>query len=161
MAIQNQQLADLINQMAHIDQDIRKNASGAFSGANYLVYLADAVHEYRLRRIIQEYGYPSEEMIGAEAMRSFWLLVQHQDFDPKLQEDCLQHCNFAPKEKAYLTDRVRMNAGKMQVFGTQFTRKEGKLVPHPIEDESNVEARRSEVGLDSLEDYTKRMNKET
>jgi hypothetical protein len=156
--MKNPQLASFIEQMTKIDQAIRNNASGGFSEANYLVYLLDAVHESRIHRIIQANGYPTHDLIGPEAMKSFWLLIQHQDFDPALQEACLNHCDFDPKEKAHLTDRVRINSGRDQIYGTQFMRKEGKLVPQPIEDEEHVNERRLFVGLETMEVYTKKMN---
>lgn len=154
----NPQLAEIIIALAEIDQKLRNEASGDFGQANYLVRDTDTQHKKIIHQIIQEHGYPTEEMIGSEAMKDFWLLVQHQDFDPALQEACLTNCDFEPKEKAYLTDRIRINSGQAQLYGTQFTRKDGKLVPRSIEDEAQVDERRKEVGLETMEEYTKRMN---
>lgn len=154
----NPRLADLITQMTKVDQDVRNNAAGNFSENNYLVYAIDAGNGARIHQIINDNGYPTQDMIGPEAMKAFWLLVQHQDLDPKLQEACLAHCDFEPKEKAYLEDRVRVNSGRPQFYGTQFTRKDGKLVPRPIEDEALVDKRRSEIGLESMEEYSRKMN---
>ncbi len=158
LSMNNPRLAKIIEQMAKVDQDIRNNASDGFGEKNYLVYAVDAGHAGRIRQIITDYGYPTQDLIGPEAMRAFWLLVQHQDFDLILQEACLTNCDFEPKEKAYLTDRIRVNNEQPQLYGTQFTRKDGKLVPRPIEDEARVDDRRREVGLDSLENYSKKMN---
>lgn len=156
--MQNPQLAETIIQMTEIDQKVRNGASGNFSKANYNVRDTDALHGIRIHQIIQEHGYPTQELIGAEGMIAFWLLIQHQDFDSKLQEDCLTHCDFNPENNAYLTDRVRVNNNQPQLYGTQFMRGEGKLIPKPIEDEEHVDERRKEVGLDTLEEYAKRMN---
>lgn len=156
--MQNAQLAETIIQMTELDQKVRNGASGNFSEANYNVRDTDAQHGVHIHQIIQEYGYPTQELIGAEGLKAFWLLVQHQDFDLKLQEDCLAHCDFEPENKAYLTDRVRVNNDQPQLYGTQFMRSEGKLIPKPIEDEAHVDERRKEVGLDTLEEYAKRMN---
>lgn len=56
---------------------------------------------------------------------------------------------------ALLEDRVLVGEGKPQVFGTQLFRSEttGKLEFYPIEDESNVDLRRQEVGLEPLSEY--------
>lgn len=156
--MQNPQLAETIIKMTQVDQKVRNCAYGNFSKANYDVRDTDIQHGKQINQIIQEHGYPTQELIGAEAMSAFWLLVQHQDSDLKLQENCLTHCDFNPENKAYLTDRVRVNNNQPQLYGTQFMRSEGKLIPEPIEDEAHVDERRKEVGLDTLEEYAKRMN---
>jgi len=62
----------------------------------------------------------------------------------------------APAHLAYLTDRVRVVAGEKQLYGTQMTyTKDGEMVPSPIEDEANVDARRKEAGLPPLAEYLK------
>ncbi|HEY8505435.1 MAG TPA: DUF6624 domain-containing protein, partial [Gemmataceae bacterium] len=57
---------------------------------------------------------------------------------------------------AYLTDRVRVNTGRKQLFGTQMTWESGKLAPKPIEDAARVDQRRAEYGLPPLADYLRR-----
>ena len=47
--------------------------------------------------------------------------------------------------------RIRVNEGRAQIYGTQFGR--------PLEDETNVDARRAEVGLERLADYLARRPK--
>ena len=58
---------------------------------------------------------------------------------------------------AYLTDRVLVNEGKKQLFGTQFLEVNGKLVPQPIADEANLEKRRNDAGMISMEVYRRHM----
>jgi hypothetical protein len=64
--------------------------------------------------------------------------------------------------KRYLiavTDRLLvMKDKKKQLYGTQLTPKDGKLVPQPIEDEANVDARRKGLGLPPLADYLRLAN---
>jgi hypothetical protein len=54
-----------------------------------------------------------------------------------------------------LTDRVLVGEGKKQLYGTQLSTKDGKLTPQPIEDETNVDVRRKEAGLQPLAEYIK------
>ena len=84
-------------------------------------------------------------------MEAFWLLVQHQDYDVKLQEKCLKHCDFNLKNKSYLTDRIMVNREGTQIYGTQFNK--------PIIDKKNVDKRRKEMGLEPLKDYLKKREK--
>jgi hypothetical protein len=50
---------------------------------------------------------------------------------------------------------VRVAENAKQVYGTQFHEVDGKMLPFPIDDESNVDKRRKEVGLPSLAEYRK------
>jgi hypothetical protein len=56
---------------------------------------------------------------------------------------------------AYLVDRVRVAEGRPQVYGTQVQMgPDGDPTPRmPIEDPENVNARRAEAGLPTLEEY--------
>jgi hypothetical protein len=60
---------------------------------------------------------------------------------------------------ALLQDRVLVGDGKPQIYGTQFKIIGKELVPDPIEDESNVDQRRAEVGLPSLGEYLAMMKR--
>lgn len=153
-----------ILQMQKVDQDLRKAALKAQGGSpeptpyNYLVYLADSVHNLKIHQLITRYGYPTKKLFGAKALKAFWLLVQHQDLDPELQQKCLDNCDFAPQEHAYLTDRVLVNAGKKQRYGTQFmmNKKTGRRELYPLEDPKNVGKLRAQAGLEPLAEYKRK-----
>ena len=143
--------------MAKIDQDLRFMAGKEKSLVNFMVYAIDAIHNYRIKMIIEKYSYPTQKLIGKDAMSSFWLLIQHQDYDIDLQENCLKYCDFEPKDKSHLTDRVLMNKGEKQIYGTQFKLfSKGKTALYPIKDRKNVNKLRKQAGLEKIEDYIKR-----
>lgn len=48
---------------------------------------------------------------------------------------------------AQLYDRISVNLGVPQLYGTQYAQKEGPPAPYPIEDPMNVNARRAEMGI--------------
>ncbi len=153
-------LSQYIKEMAEIDQELRFKAQPGRDFANFLIYAVDAIHNYRLHKIIKEHGYPTKKLVGGEGMRSFWLLIQHQDYDLELQENCLTHCNFDPKEKAYLTDRVLINKGEKQLFGTQHKITSNKhLILSPVKDRKNLGKRRRNAGLEPLERYLSKARK--
>jgi hypothetical protein len=119
-----------------------------------------------LKGVIDRKGWPGKSLVGADAAQAAWLLVQHADLDRPFQKRCLPLLADAVKkgeatgmQLAYLTDRVRVGAGEKQVYGTQFHTVDGKLEPQPIEDEANVDKRRKEVGLSSLDEYRKQMER--
>lgn len=162
----NRELSRCISKLVKLDQGIRNSElsdSKLLGGLHgYIVYLIDGIHNWRIHRLMKEYGYLTQKLIGRRGMRDFWLLVQHQDFDLELQKACLKHCDFEPREKAYLTDRTLVNAGEKQLYGTQFYRdKRGVLVPYPIKDKKNLDKRRKEVGLESFQKYAEEMKKKS
>jgi hypothetical protein len=116
----------------------------------------------RMKEIVERHGWPGKSLVGGEGAHAAWLLVQHADHDRPFQKRCLALLAEAVKkgdaaggDLAYLTDRVRVGEGQKQVYGTQFSTVDGKLVPAPIEDEANVDRRRKEVGLQPLAEYLK------
>ena len=57
---------------------------------------------------------------------------------------------------AYLNDRVRMNEGCEQVYGTQIAAvDENGGVPWPVEDAEHLDERRASLGLDPFADYAR------
>jgi hypothetical protein len=110
----------------------------------------------RIKEVFRQQGFPGWDKVGKEGAHSFWLLVQHCDSDPKFQEIVLKAMekqargNNADKgEYAYLVDRVRVNGGQKQVYGTQMEVKdmlEG-YSPKPLENPQQVNKRRQEMGL--------------
>lgn len=121
----------------------------------------DAENTKWLKTVLDQHGWPTKSLAGKDGAHAVWLLVQHADRDTKFQRHCLDLMSKLPKgeippqDVAYLTDRVLLAEGKMQLYGTQFAPKDGKLQPKPIEDEPNVDARRAAVGLPPMAEYVK------
>ncbi len=98
-------------------------------------------------------------------MRSAWLLVQHADHDVVFQRACLKLIEQAAKngqahnsDVAYLTDRVLVNEGKPQLYGTQFHVVKGVRQPRPLHDPENVDRRRKSMDLSTIKEYTEFMH---
>ena len=118
-----------------------------------------------MAQIVAEYGWPVRRMVGQDGNRAAWLLVQHADHDVAFQRHCLERMRshqageqVSSEDVAYLTDRVLVNEGKPQVYGTQFHVRDGKRQPRPISDPEEVEKRRAAMGLSTLKEYTEFMN---
>ena len=117
-----------------------------------------------LGELLATRGWPGQAVVGQEGAQAAWLLAQHADRDPGLQQvflDALRSAVAAgeasPAHLAYLEDRVRLNAGQPQLYGTQFTHEGGELAPHSIEDPDRLDERRAEVGLEPFAAYEARM----
>ena len=122
----NKQLINKIKNWKEFEQKLRFRAgkeqkkSKEIGVFNYLVYLIDAVNNFRIKELIKNFGYPTSKLIGKVGMQDFWLLIQHQDEDIELQKRCLKHCNFDKNEMEHLTDRILIKENKKQKFNTQF-----------------------------------------
>ena len=119
-------------------------------------------HTARCREIFATVGYPDAQRFGPAAADAFWLLVQHSDTDPDFQEQVLESMRPAIDRGegdvasfAMLVDRVRVNTGRPQLYGSQlrFVPETGAVRPHPIEDPSGVDERRADMGMDPLWKY--------
>jgi hypothetical protein len=119
-----------------------------------------------LREVIAEHGWPGRALVGARAAHAAARLVLHTERDIAFQRHCLRLLRRAAgrgdvpwHHVAYLTDAVRVGAGRHQLYGTKFHRRDGALVPLPIERAAGVDRRRAEVGLPPLAVYARQMRR--
>jgi len=124
----------------------------------------DAENTAFMKKVIKRHGWPGKSVVGSDGAQAAFFLVQHAASDLAFQKRCLELLTAAVKQNeasathmAYLTDRVLVQGGKPQRYGTQFHEINGQLEPLSIEDEVNVDARRKEVGLPPLAEYVKQM----
>ncbi len=129
------------------------------------VHQADKENTAWLKEIVSKQGWPTISDIGKDGFNAAWLLVQHADADRAFQRQCLDLMEKLPKHEvipsnvAYLTDRVLVGEGRKQKFGTQFIHANGRHLPQPIEDEASVDKRRKEMGLSTLAEYSRQIEK--
>ena len=163
----NDQLrAELLSRMEK-EQNIRMELIDNPDDAQLLRRMTevDTQNTIWLDEIIREYGLPGNSMVGEDGSQAVFLIVQHSP-DEQFRKKCLGlfedavHQNEADRVSlAYLTDRVRLNEGKSQIYGTQGQlSSDGVIVPFPIEDEEHVDERRKEIGLPPIVEYFKIMN---
>ncbi|MFE5670708.1 DUF6624 domain-containing protein [Agromyces sp. NPDC056523] len=121
----------------------------------------DAARTARLREIMDAHGWPTQSAVGEEAATAAWAIAQHSDLEPEFQQRALELLELAvaegegsPGDLAYLTDRVAVNTGQPQTYGTQIgCGPDGPAPSTPIADESTIDERRAEAGLPPLAEY--------
>jgi hypothetical protein len=113
-----------------------------------------------LIKLLKENGMPTVDQVGEFGLNLTWLLVQHADRYPGVQEWALEGFRrqyqagaFSGDELARLTDRVLLHQGKQQRYGTQFDWKSGEFNPKNIGDLDEVDIERGKLGLMPLSDY--------
>ncbi len=158
--IKHPEIAAEIISMAGVDQDMRLKA---IDDEKFWDESVDPKNTARMKEIVAEIGWPTVSKVGSDASVGAWLLVQHADREVEFQEHCL---NLMKQEKegevvlrdvAHLEDRVRLNKGLPQLYGTQFRWTKNNEPIQDIEDRENVDERRKAMGLNTLAERIEEM----
>src|SRR5262245_4459367 len=157
--------------LKRVDQDqairkqlIKSGSQNPDKGLELRMREIDMNNTVRMKEIVKQYGWPGPELVGEDGTEAAFLLVQHADYE--FQKEMLPLVREAYRMKklsgqsyALLLDRVLVKEGKLQIYGTQAKPmdqwKGNEPVLQPIEDEANVDKRRSEIGLIPLSEYIK------
>lgn len=107
-----------------------------------------------LDSIVERYGWPDIALVGLEGCRAAWLIAQHAICTPALQRkflvllsEAVQRGEVPEKQIAFLTDRIRFNEQRPQVYGTVLDWDENGELSCILEEPATVDARRQAVGL--------------
>ena len=170
--VQYPQLSKTLDSLAYVDQwpmqrIFRQEPDSAGRDLVQVEKENFARHQPLLEKILRQYGYPGIRQVGKTSANNFWLLVQHADDYPAFQQQVLKMMLAEVKRKnadasnyAYLTDRVAINAGQLEEYGTQVEYKGpglGQAVPRSLRDPARVNQRRAAIGMEPLENYLRMM----
>jgi hypothetical protein len=141
------------NQMAKVDADNMAKV--------------DADNTEFLVKLVQELGWVDVERFGAKTSNEAFLIVQHSGHLPLMLaalpfiEKDVKAKRLDVQPYALLYDRLQVNLGERQRFGTQigFDDK-GAMVVQPLVDRKRVEEFRKEIGLFPLTVYLKFFEKQ-
>lgn len=165
----NRPLMEELFRMENKDQELRKEFHPA-SDSLYWKMVAEESRKQveRLKEIIKEYGWPGKRMVGEDASRSAWIIVQHADYDVNFQKECksliaaaVENNDGSMRDLAYLTDRILVSERKKQVYGTQcfWNDSTERVESQPIEDSQKIDQKRIKIGLGSIFEYLESINK--
>lgn len=128
----------------------------------------DSLNYFELKSILDTFGFPGFNLVGEDYSNSFWNIIQHQDNNLEFQKFALDKMkkevdrnNASKLYFAYLIDRVKINSGEEQIYGTQMQLNSDSTSyePKPVIDQENLDKRRAEVGLIPISEYIDTMNK--
>lgn len=92
-------------------------------------------------------------------LRACFMIVQHAVHDRPFQEEVLSRLKklyplglTAPRNYAFLYDRLRFLVGKPERYGTQGSCRDGEAVDGQLEDPENVDRLRASMGMEPLPD---------
>lgn len=156
----NKQISKEINNLYKKDQLMRKGKDVSLKELSKV----DVELTAKLKIVVKEIGWPTISKVGKTASYNAWVIVQHTR-DLSFAKKCLSEMkrNLHDVEKtniAYLTDKILVSEKKRQIYGTIVETKifKGKTVikPMPIKNKKDVNKKRKEFGLNTLEDQIKK-----
>lgn len=122
----------------------------------------DSINLIKVSNILDKYGWLGFEEIGDKGNMTLFLVVQHSDLTVQekylpLMRKAVKNGKAKSSQLALLEDRVALRKGKRQIYGSQIGQNHTTNLYYvsPLEDPENVDMRRAEVGLGSLDDYVK------
>jgi len=154
----NQQLNKLEDKT---QERIQNNVANNKSSETILKTLRTAreANTAELCSILKQYGWPTRDLVGDDGAKSMFFVLRNSATD-QLQRDLLPVIIAAVKKGeiskssfATYIDRLRINVGLKQIFGTQATIRDSFLVLYPITDEQHIDARRKQYELPPLKIY--------
>ena len=120
----------------------------------------DSLNLIQLQLIIDRIGWPGISKVGRSGANTAFLIIDHSPRETMekyfpLLEASARKGEASLSGYATMKDRILVNRGQKQIYGTQryWDSAGKKFIYFPIEDESNVNDRRKEVGLEPLKDF--------
>ncbi|SDS98323.1 DUF6624 domain-containing protein [Actinoplanes derwentensis] len=156
----NEALARELTDLTDEDLRLQPGALGDDPAAQLAHRRVTVRNADRLTVILDEHGWPTPALVGPEGARRAWLIAQHADRQLDVQRRALALMTAAgadPTQVAMLHDRVRVNEGHPQTYGTQIAGvADGAPAPWPCDDPAGMEQRRAAVGLAPYAEYVAR-----
>jgi hypothetical protein len=126
----------------------------------------DEANFRRLDEIVAEVGWPGKTLVGEEASNVARMLVQHSNLERQkrylpILKAAASAGEATPWGVAMLEDRIRVNSGETQLYGSQFEfGPDGQCSISPLEDPTKVDERRRAVGLAPMQDYLREIEQQ-
>ena len=120
-----------------------------------------------LEEIVITHGWPTISKVGVEGTRLAWLIAQHAICTPNLQRkffkllsEAAENGEVPKRQVALLSDRIRFNEGKPQIYGTVLDWNEQGEFTCELENPGKVNELREAVGLPPFEEARKEHEEE-
>jgi hypothetical protein len=165
---------DVLDELHELDQAKRREVESAEAkfdpdSEEVISYWNDIMkqdkrNQEKFYALLEKDGWLGYKLVGKRGEATQFLITQHAlpDFQVKVLpylEEAVKNKNGNPLYLAMLSDRLLVNRGEEQVYGTQIGTNPltGQKYVFPIKDEENVDKRRVEIGLEPLQMYLDKM----
>ena len=121
---------------------------------------ADSTNLIKVEAILSRHGWLGYNDIGSDANSTLFYVIQHSDLQTQqkylpMMREAVQDRRARANDLALLEDRVALDEGNKQLYGSQLTWSKtlNKLRVMPLDDPDNVDLRRASVGLGTMNEY--------
>lgn len=172
--VKDSALAQELFYLSALDQKYRLYRSVLWQIPNDSAEYAEADNEMyylfkRTKEIYEKYGFPGISLVGKSASAGAFYLLQHSPYINKfypLIKKAYRNNDIAPVYYAMVTDRLLLEKGRRQLYGSQCVRStktekyfQDNTILWPVKDFKNVNERRKAMGFtNTVEENTKRLN---
>lgn len=125
----------------------------------------DSINLNKVSKILDERGWPSKTLIGKRGTSTLFLVIQHANQEAQekylpLIEKAVTDTNLPKRQYAMFYDRLLLRRGERQIYGTQLAINNESKTPYvlPLEDPTNVDMRRAQMGLNTMQENLNRWN---
>lgn len=154
------------DQAVRFDLMHKQQAGGSADSLDFQRMLAvDTANTAWLKNVVESHGWPGRSAVGTDGANAAFLLVQHADRDTAFQAMVLPLMERAyaagdaeGQQVALLSDRIAAARGEPQVYGSQASITNGRVILKPIRDSAGVDARRARMGLPPLAEYVRMLD---
>ncbi|BDD07244.1 hypothetical protein AUTU_47270 (plasmid) [Aureibacter tunicatorum] len=120
------------------------------------------INEEKIKSLLNQYGWPNEEMIGERGNWTICNVLQHSDNEVRIEylplmRQAVKDGKLEPRFLARAEDRIATERGDLQIYGGQM-----KYYPEtksfnvwPVFDPANIDKRRAEIGLGPIKEFLK------
>ena len=120
------------------------------------------INEKKIRTILDNYGWPTKEMVGEQGNWTICNVIQHADNDVRIKylpimREAVKEKKLEPRFLVRAEDRIATERGDLQIYGGQM-----KYYPEtksfnvwPVFDPVNIDKRRAEIGLEPIAEFLK------
>ncbi|MFD1294961.1 DUF6624 domain-containing protein [Lutibacter holmesii] len=120
------------------------------------------INEKKVRTILDNYGWPTREMIGEQGNWTICNVIQHADNEVRIKylpmmRKAVKEKKLEPRFLVRAEDRIATEKGDLQIYGGQM-----KYYPEtksfnvwPVFDPENIDKRRTEIGLEPIAEFLK------
>ena len=114
----------------------------------------------RLLELLGKYGWPTASEVTEYAAAGAALIINHTTYELRskyfpMLEEAFKKGEAQPLRYAKMRDRLLVEEGKKQLYGTQIKFENLVREPYPIKDPEYVDKRREAIGLGPLRPYLK------
>lgn len=146
-------------QIKEIESSFGRNSDEMAAHRN-LINTMDSINILKVQKILNQHGWLGPDTIGTEGNATLFLVIQHADLEIQerylpLMRDAVNKGNAKSSNLALLEDRIAIRNGRKQIYGSQIGRDKdsNEYYVLPLIDPDNVNQRRFQVGLQSIEEY--------